>query len=162
MLGRSGVQDEAFTRARKKNGATGVGNSAAEDPMPQEDIMLQASLLRALGPQKKRIEEVDLAEAMRTAGLAHLFNPDQWPDSGAVRELASQMKQKKFVACDLHKFLPSFCPEGVRVVIDDESNIEIVPNVGSKVKPAKRLDLVLWQCWRCCPTVLQCNTIKSC
>ena len=31
------------------------------------------------------------------------------------------------------------------MVIDDESNVEIVPITGTKVKPAKHLDLVLWQ-----------------
>ena len=83
--------------AQSKSGATGVASGAAGEPM------LEAALLRALGPQKKKIEEVDLADLMKTAGLAQFFEPDQWPDSGAVRELASQLKHKKFVAVDLHK-----------------------------------------------------------
>ena len=88
--------------AKSKGGATEVqvASSAAGDPM------VEAVLLRALGTPKKKIEEVDLAACMNTAGLAQFFEPDQWPDSGAVRELASQLKpphQKKFVAVDLHK-----------------------------------------------------------
>ena len=85
--------------AQSNGGATGVqvASGAAGEPM------LEAALLRALGPQKKKIEEVDLADLMKTAGLAQFFEPDQWPDSGAVRELASQLKHKKFVAVDLHK-----------------------------------------------------------
>ena len=92
------LQAEAFKRVQKKDTTT-----IDKDGYAVEDSMLQANLLRALGPQKKKIEEIDLAEAMKNAGLANLFHPDQWPDSGAVRELASQMKNKKFVACDLHK-----------------------------------------------------------
>ena len=85
--------------ARSKSGAIEVDSGAAGSPM------LEAALLRALGPQRKKIEEVDQAALMKTAGLAPFFTPDQWPDSGAVRELASQMKHKKlkFVAVDLHK-----------------------------------------------------------
>ena len=93
------LQDECLKRAQKKE-APGIG----EDSYADEDIMLQAGLLKALGQQQKpKIQEVDLAEAMETAGLARLFHTDQWPDSGAVRELASQLKHKKFVASDLHK-----------------------------------------------------------
>ena len=83
--------------AQSKSGVVEVDSGAAGSPM------LEAALLRALGPQKKKIEEVDLADLMKTAGLAQFFEPDQWPDSGAVRELASQLKHKKFVAVDLHK-----------------------------------------------------------
>ena len=135
------LQVAAVEKARKKDPAQ------KEDGFSPEDALLQANLLRVLGPQKKKIEEVDLAEAMKATGLSRLFHIDQWPDSGAVRELATQMKKQKFVACDLHKFFPSFCPEGVRVVVDDESKtgIDIVPNVGPKGRPVKRMDLVLWQ-----------------
>ena len=84
----------------QKKVAQGIGG----DSFAEEDSLLQAGLLKALGQQQKpKIQEVDLAEAMRSAGLARLFHTDQWPDSGSVRELASQLKHKKFVACDLHK-----------------------------------------------------------
>ena len=33
----------------------------------------------------------------------------------------------------------------MKVVIDEHSKLEIVPNAGSKAKSTKRLDLVLWQ-----------------
>ena len=93
------LQDECLKRAQKKE-APSIGDDGYGD----EDSMLQAGLLKALAQhQKPKIQEVDLAEAMETAGLARLFHTDQWPDSGAVRELASQLKHKKFVACDLHK-----------------------------------------------------------
>ena len=46
---------------------------------------------------------------------------------------------------ECNRFLPSFCPEGLKVVIDDDSNVEVVPNAGTKGRPAKRMDLVLWQ-----------------
>ena len=92
------MQVEVLKRAQKKEKP-----QFGDDATAMEDSLLQASLLKALGPQKKKIEEVDLSEAMTNAGLAKLFHIDQWPDSGAVRELASQLKHKKFVACDLHK-----------------------------------------------------------
>ena len=94
------VQEEVIKRAQKKSE---VAAACVDDGYGVEDSRLQANLVKLLGPQKKKVEEVDLAEAMEKAGLTNLFNPDQWPDSGAVRELASQMKHKKFVACDLHK-----------------------------------------------------------
>ena len=91
------LQDECLKRAQKKE-APGIDLDGYGD----ED--LQAGLLKALAQhQKPKIQEVDLAGAMESAGLARLFHTDQWPDSGAVRELASQLKHKKFVACDLHK-----------------------------------------------------------
>ena len=31
------------------------------------------------------------------------------------------------------------------MVIDESSSVEVVPNVGAKGKPTKRLDLVMWQ-----------------
>ena len=80
-------------------------NTARPEGGSLDDAKLEASLMKVLGPQKKTILQVDLAESMKTAGLAMFFDADQWPDSGAVRELASQMKLKKFVACDLHKYV---------------------------------------------------------
>ena len=81
--------------------------AGAVGPAVAVDSGLEAALVRALGPQKTKVVEVDLAESMTKCGLAKFFLPDQWPDSGAVRELASQMRgkhgPKKFVAVELRK-----------------------------------------------------------
>ena len=70
---------------------------------PCEDTVLQAQMLKLLGPQKKKIEEVDMLDALTQAGLENHFEVNQWPSSGAVRELALHMKNKSFVAVDLRK-----------------------------------------------------------
>ena len=53
--------------------------------------------------QKKKLEPVDMGEAMKKAGLFPLFHVDLWPSATAVRELATQAKSKKFVSSDLRK-----------------------------------------------------------
>ena len=80
-----------------------VGTQVADFKEGYSDDLLQASLLKMLGPQRKKLEEVDMAEAMKRAGLYELFEVGQWPSSAAVRELATQLKTKRFVCCDLRK-----------------------------------------------------------
>lgn len=41
------------------------------------------------------------------------------------------------------RFLPAYCPEGVRVVVDEWCLVEVVPN--AKGKQDRRLDLAQWQ-----------------
>ena len=72
---------------------------------PNEDALLQAQFLRLLGPQKKKVEEVDIPSALAEARLAEHFEVNQWPPHGALRELATQFKSKPFVCCDLHKYV---------------------------------------------------------
>lgn len=67
------------------------------------DETLQATLLQLLGPAKKKYEEVDMVASMKEAQLYDLFDVNQWPSSAAVRELATQLKSKRFVCSDLRK-----------------------------------------------------------
>ena len=52
---------------------------------------------------QKKFVEFDMMEAMTEAGLVMLFHVDVWPASTAVRELATQLKTKRFAYSELKK-----------------------------------------------------------
>ena len=91
---------------------------------------------------QKKFVEVDMVQAMTQANLLNLFHDDLWPACTAVRELATQLKTKRFAYSELKKFLPPSCDTFVQVVdpaIDPEA---------AAVKPPKggrALDLATWQ-----------------
>ena len=104
--GKKGLMLAAVRIYQEKNGCA-TKDAAASAQLASSESCLQAALIKALGPLKPKAVEVDLAGSMAKAGLDKFFVPDQWPDSGAVRELAAQMKgkhgPKKFIAVDLRK-----------------------------------------------------------
>ena len=90
---------------------------------------------------KKKLVEFDMAQAMTEAGLAKLFHDDLWPASTAVRELATQLKTKRFAYSELKKFLPPSCDTFIQVVdpaVDPEAAAAKQPKGG------RALDLSMW------------------
>ena len=90
---------------------------------------------------KKKLVEFDMVQAMTEAGLAKLFHDDLWPASTAVRELATQLKTKRFAYSELKKFLPASCDTFIQVVdpaVDPEAAAAKQPKGG------RALDLSMW------------------
>ena len=79
---------------------------------------LQAALLGMLGKPVHEFVHVDVGEKLAALGLDKFFPVEAWPPQNAVRELATRLKSRSkhgeknvFLAVDLHKFLPNFCPD---------------------------------------------------
>ena len=74
-------------------------------PADGNDVDFQASLavFFSATSKKKQLDEVDMPAAMNEAGLNDFIHVDLWPPSAAVRELATSLKHKSFVFCDLRK-----------------------------------------------------------
>ena len=103
-------------------------------------------------PAKKKYTDVDMNELMAKAAVASYvwaacvsvaavfcqanlqehFGVELWPGKAAVVELATQLQKCKFVASDLHKFLPSYCKGHAPVVLDDE---QVPPWMAEKASP---------------------------
>ena len=71
-------------------------------------------------PTKTKHADIDMKQLMTKARLIEHFGMELWPSKSAVTELATQLQKCKFVASDLHKFLPSYCKGHAPVILDDE------------------------------------------
>ena len=80
------MQVEVVENAQKKDIAI------KEDVFSTQFSMSQASLLRALGPQKKKVEDVDLPGAMKTGG------PARKQDFGYLLVFVIQVSNRRFVS----------------------------------------------------------------
>ena len=65
--------------------------------------MQQQGLEQYFAGKQNKLVKLDMVEAMKEAKLDKLFHVDLWPASTAVRELATQLKTKKFVCSELKK-----------------------------------------------------------
>ena len=134
---RKGFMLSAFKRAQKESVPV-----AQSDPYQQEcSSTLQSLESFFSGKLQKKLVELDMAQAMKEAGLADLFHVDLWPASTAVRELATQLKNKRFAYSDLKKFLPPSCETFIQVfdpAVDPEAA------AARQAKGGKALDLATW------------------
>jgi len=132
-----GFMVTAFKRAQKQSEPV-----AQSDPYQQESSSTLQSLETFFsGKLQKKLVELDMAQAMKEAGLADLFHDDLWPASTAVRELATQLKTKRFAYSDLKKFLPPSCETFIQVfdpAVDPEAA------AAKQAKGGKALDLATW------------------
>ena len=131
------VQVTAFKAAQKQREPV-----AQSDPYQQESTStLQCLESFFSGKVQKKLVELDMVQAMKDAGLADLYHDDLWPASTAVRELATQLRTKRFAFADLKKFLPPSCETFVQVfdpAVDPEAAAAKQPKGG------KALDLATW------------------
>ena len=106
-----GFMVTAFKRAQKQ-----CEPVAQSDPYQQESTSTLQSLESFFsGKLQQKLVELDMAQAMKEAGLADLYHDDLWPASTAVRELATQLRTKRFAYSDLKKFLPPSCETFIQV-----------------------------------------------
>ena len=131
------LQVTAFKWAQKQREPV-----AQSDPYQQEGTStLQCLETFFSGKLQKKLVELDMAQAMTEAGLVGLFHDDLWPASTAVRELATQLKTKRFAFSDLKKFLPPSCDTFIQVfdpAVDPEAAAAKQPKGG------RALDLATW------------------
>ena len=101
---------------KKYNGECEEPVAVYEDVYKANDSSLLAEMDKYFGGKKKKVEVIDMNDKLEKAGLRPHFHVDLWPSAAAVRELATQRKNKDgFVYSDLRKYAMSFYCFGVMI-----------------------------------------------
>ena len=66
-------------------------------------LNMQQGLEEFFAGKTKKLMKFDMMDAMTEIRLVDLFHDDVWPADTAVRELATQLKSKRFGYSDLKK-----------------------------------------------------------
>ena len=94
---------------KKYNGEIEEPVAVYEDVYKANDTSLLAEMDKYFGGKKKKVEAIDMSDKLEKAGLKPYFHVDLWPSAAAVRELATQRRNKDgFVYSDLRKYAISF------------------------------------------------------
>ena len=79
-----GSDDESVVRAQPKKEESAERADKAD--------LLEKAMLCAFGKVKKTYEHVNLEKMMEDEGLSKVYPPESWPETNAVRDLATEIR----------------------------------------------------------------------